>query len=141
VLVVWVGNFSGTGNPAFVGRQAAGPLLFQIIEALFAKWPWEERFFLHGHENITEVQVCALSGGLLTSNCGRSVRTWFIPGVFPIQPCMIHRQVAINPKTGRRSCPGQEHKAIYRVYEFWPSDLLKLFYQAGIPRRVPPPLD
>src|SRR5262249_15650968 len=25
------------------------------------------------------------------------------------------------------------------VYEFWPSDFLTLFEQAGIPRRVPPP--
>jgi penicillin-binding protein 1C len=27
------------------------------------------------------------------------------------------------------------------VYEFWPSDLLRIFQQAGIQRRVPPPYD
>src|SRR5437867_4851914 len=32
VLGVWVGNFDGRANPAFVGRTAAAPLLFQIID-------------------------------------------------------------------------------------------------------------
>ncbi|MEJ2612621.1 MAG: penicillin-binding protein 1C, partial [Candidatus Thiodiazotropha sp.] len=27
----------------------------------------------------------------------------------------------------------------YEIYEFWPSDLLQIFRQAGIVRRVPPP--
>jgi len=32
-LGVWVGNFDGHANPAFVGRTAAAPLLFQIIDS------------------------------------------------------------------------------------------------------------
>src|SRR5882762_7136138 len=39
VLGVWVGNFDGRANPAFVGRTAAAPLLFQIIDSLRAAWP------------------------------------------------------------------------------------------------------
>jgi len=34
VLVVWIGNFDNTGNPAFVGVQAAAPLFFRIVDAL-----------------------------------------------------------------------------------------------------------
>ena len=37
VLGVWVGNFDGTPNPAFVGREAAGPLFFGIVDALRAR--------------------------------------------------------------------------------------------------------
>jgi penicillin-binding protein 1C len=33
-LGVWVGNFDGTPNPAFIGREAAGPLFFRIVDAL-----------------------------------------------------------------------------------------------------------
>ncbi len=36
VLVVWVGNFDGSGNPAFVGVQAAAPLFFRIVDAIGA---------------------------------------------------------------------------------------------------------
>ena len=34
VLVVWVGNFDGQGNPAFVGVQAAAPLFFRLTDAI-----------------------------------------------------------------------------------------------------------
>jgi len=34
VLVVWVGDFDGTPNNAFVGLEAATPLLFQTLDAL-----------------------------------------------------------------------------------------------------------
>ena len=39
VLGVWIGNFNGRANPEFVGRTAAAPLLFQIIDGLRASWP------------------------------------------------------------------------------------------------------
>ena len=39
VLVVWVGNFDGSGNPAFIGADAAAPLFFQIIDAVEAEHP------------------------------------------------------------------------------------------------------
>ena len=33
-IVVWVGNFSGSGNPAIIGAKAAGPLLFKLFSSL-----------------------------------------------------------------------------------------------------------
>ena len=39
VLVVWVGNFDGAENPAFVGRTAAAPLIFRMVDALRAREP------------------------------------------------------------------------------------------------------
>jgi penicillin-binding protein 1C len=37
VLVVWIGNFDGTSNPAFIGVQAAAPLFFSIVDAIRAQ--------------------------------------------------------------------------------------------------------
>src|SRR5262249_2681514 len=37
VIVVWVGNFDGSGNPAFVGVETAAPLFFHIADALRAR--------------------------------------------------------------------------------------------------------
>src|SRR5207249_4869476 len=34
VLAVWIGNFDGSGNPAFIGVKAAAPLFFQIVDSL-----------------------------------------------------------------------------------------------------------
>src|SRR5256714_4449478 len=39
VLAVWIGNFDGKRNPAFIGRTAAAPLLFQIIDGLRSMQP------------------------------------------------------------------------------------------------------
>src|SRR6185503_1820431 len=36
VLVVWVGNFDGSANPAFIGVDAAAPLFFEIVDAVRA---------------------------------------------------------------------------------------------------------
>lgn len=37
VLVVWVGNFDGSSNAAFVGVRAAAPLFFSIVDGLRAQ--------------------------------------------------------------------------------------------------------
>jgi penicillin-binding protein 1C len=34
ILATWIGNFDGEGNNAFIGRTAAGPLLFRLLEVL-----------------------------------------------------------------------------------------------------------
>lgn len=141
VLAVWVGNFDGEGNPAFVGVDAAAPLMFDIIDAIHAQEPNLPPTVTRTPENLTRVEVCALSGHLPGRHCHHTVPTWFIPGVSPIKTCEVHRAVTVNIRTGQRTCrPGTPGIAGTRteVYEYWPSDLLKLFRQAGIPRRVPP---
>jgi penicillin-binding protein 1C len=67
--------------------------------------------------------------------------TWFIPGKSPITTCQIHRAVTIDVKTGRRGCSDEVGPAITRVYEFWPSDLERLFLTDSVARRTPPPVD
>jgi penicillin-binding protein 1C len=141
VLAIWVGNFDGRGNPAFVGRQAAGPLLFELVDSLKTigipdPVPFDPRTM-----NLTEIEVCALSGYLPGPSCPRTIKTWFIPGISPIKTCDIHRKVFIHPETGLRVPPNYSGKSRTEVYEFWPSDLLDLYRRAGIPRRTPPPFD
>ena len=40
--------------------------------------------------------------------------------------------------TGRPQCPPYPAGTRFEVFEFWSSDMLKLFRQAGMPRRAPP---
>jgi len=140
VLGVWIGNFDGAPNANFVGRDAAGPLFFAIADALRARGPIPESI-VHGPLNLKKIRVCALSGQLPGPYCSHLKDTWFIPGKSPITTCRIHREVAIDPRTGMRACPGGGGPSLNRVFEFWPSDLLRLFRAAGVARRTPPPID
>ena len=68
--------------------------------------------------------------------------TWFIPGKSPIRVSNLHRAVAIDAATGRVVCqPGGSSRVRMEVFEYWPSDIQRLFQQAGLPRRAPPAVD
>jgi len=141
VLGVWVGNFDGRANPAFVGRTAAAPLLFQIIDSLRAAWPAPSVPHVPPPgSNLKRVEFCALSGELPNQFCTQRVEGWFIPGVSPIRTCDVHREVLVDIASGLRvPVDDGRHQLRREVYEFWPGEFLTLFEQAGIPRRVPPP--
>ncbi len=139
-LVVWLGNFDGSANPALVGVDAAAPLLFDIVDGLRAaqvdlaepsrQWPL----------NLKRVQVCRASGDLPNQDCPQRGETWFIPGKSPIRVSTVHRAVAIDRASGRPACGAFDPDTMSsEVFEFWSSDLARVFADAGIPRRRPPP--
>jgi penicillin-binding protein 1C len=137
VLAVWIGRFDGQGNPAFIGVEAAAPLFFQIADALRAAGPGEA-VSRPPPGGLSRVAVCPVSGKLPGPSCHQTVETWFLPGVSPIDTCDVHRTVLVDERTGRRACragPGTRRE----IFEVWPSDLLRLFAIAGLPRRTPPP--
>jgi len=138
-LVVWIGDFRGEGNPEFVGAEAAAPLFFEIADALRARGPLRDAYAL-GQSGLTAVslEVCAVSGATPGPHCPRRAKTWFIPGVSPIAACEVHREILVDAR-GRRACGHAGARA--EVFEFWPSDLLRIFRQAGIARRAPPAYD
>ena len=137
VLVVWVGNFDGTANPAFIGVQAAAPLFFQIIDSLRSQGLAPGASALPGPLNLSKVAVCTASGELPNDECTERTQTWFIPGRSPIKVSTLHRALWVHTATGRAVCgpgPGVQRE----VFEHWGSDMLQIFAQAGMPRRVPP---
>lgn len=137
-LVVWIGNFDGEGNPAFVGAEAAAPLFFEIVDALRAREPLRDAYAAAlPPPGVAVARTCAASGGVPGAFCPRRAQVSVIAGVSPITPCAIHREVLVDEATGLRACRREGARA--EVFEFWPSDLLRLFRQAGISRRVPPP--
>ena len=90
--------------------------------------------------HLARVMVCAQSGDLPNADCPRTVETWYIPGRSPIRVSSVHRRLWIDEATGRQACPPFERARVHsEVFEFWPSDVMQLFAQAGIPRRMPPP--
>jgi penicillin-binding protein 1C len=139
VLVVWVGNFDGSSNPAFVGVEAAAPLFFQMVDALHAAQPQMAEPIRHMPAHLRRVEICLASGDLPNQWCPQRGMTWFIPGKSPIHLSQVHRPVVIDDATGQPACPPYAGKRTHvEVYEFWPSELQRVFVQAGIPRRTPP---
>jgi penicillin-binding protein 1C len=139
VLAVWIGNFDGGSNPALVGREMAGPLFFRIIDALRHEEKWESMRMTPAQ--LTHVKICPVSGKIAGPRCKHAISGWFVPGKSPIQTCDVHRSVLVSKKTGLQACPGDFANSKEEVFEFWPSDILKLFQEGGIPRRTPPPYD
>jgi penicillin-binding protein 1C len=139
VLAIWIGNFDGAGNPAFIGVDAAAPLFFRIADALNLARPEEALPPIAPPPGVAKVAVCVESGDLPNRYCPHTVDTWYIPGKSPIRVSQLHRAVAINAATGRPECPPYSAGTRFEVYESWSSDMLKLFRQAGMPRRTAPP--
>jgi penicillin-binding protein 1C len=139
VLVIWVGNFDSSSNPAFVGIQSAAPLFFRIFDALHSAEPTMSDLTLRPPPGVTQVAVCAASGDLPNAECPQTALTWFIPGKSPIRISAVHRRIWYDTRTGAAACPPYDPEFVRsEVFEFWPSDVLRLFAEAGMPRRQPP---
>jgi penicillin-binding protein 1C len=144
VIVVWIGNFDGTGNPGFIGLDAAAPLFFRIVDALNLAKPDESTPLLAPPKGVKRVAVCEESGDLPNAWCPQTVDTWYIPGKSPIRVSQLHRAVTVDASTNQPVCPS--NRAVSgivtrtKVFEFWPSDTLRLFREAGMARRQPPSL-
>ncbi|WP_010653717.1 penicillin-binding protein 1C [Fluoribacter dumoffii] len=138
VLAVWIGNFDNKANPAFVGKDIAAPLFFELIDALRHERGPIRALEKHPEQmNLKKVEICKASGMLPTRYCKDTEWGWFIPGKSPIKTDTIYREVAINSKTGLRTCHMDEFTR-FEIFEFWPSDLLSIFKKAGIQRHTPP---
>lgn len=139
VMVIWVGNFDGSGNESFIGRSAAGPLLFSAFRSVNADTAWKvDDEFAIELMNLKRLEVCAETGDLYEKHCRSSTRTWFIPGISPIKVANIYRSIPINKISGLRACVHEYGRTEMRVFEFWPSDFLHIFNQAGVSLQTPP---
>lgn len=139
VLVVWVGNFDSTPNPAFVGIDAAAPLFFRVYDALRAADPGLRALPRPPPAPLKRVRVCLATGMLPSRWCPEQGWTWFIPGVSPIKAGNVYRPVVLDDATGKPACPPYAGKRTHtEVFQFWPSDLAAVFARAGMPIKPPP---
>lgn len=140
VLVVWVGNFDNKPNLAFIGIKAAAPLFWDMADAIYTMERVDD-LPMQGLEklNLKRVKVCDATGDIDTRLCPDTAETWFIPGVSPIADSGVYREILIDKATGLRACveaPGLTERV---VWEFWPTDMQRVFRRAGITKPGPPP--
>jgi penicillin-binding protein 1C len=140
VLVIWAGHFDNTANPLLIGGQVAAPLFTSIARELAVSEAMSDDAGRPGRNvHVERVSVCAATGDLDTSLCAETAETWFIPGVSPLRSSGVFRTILVDPLTGLRACASNSARAQTRVWEFWPTDLARMFLRAGVVKAPPPP--
>ncbi len=138
VLAVWVGNFDNTSNPLLVGSRIATPLFKSIAKTFeHTKKLQDTLATKHRQHNLIQLPVCRDTGDVQTELCTEKTWAWFIPGRSPIHNSGVYRKIWIDPATGLRLCGPAPH-AQEVVWEFWPSELYKLFAEANLHKPLPP---
>jgi penicillin-binding protein 1C len=88
---VWVGNADGEGRPELTGVKTAGPILFDVFNALpSTEWfatPWFE---------LDEIEVCTKSGHRAGVYCETTQRQWVPESGLKTQVCPYHKLVHLN---------------------------------------------
>ena len=139
VVAVWVGNFNNEPNPLFVGAKTALPLFQEIIASLSSLRDLRDRQdSLLAELNLDKAPVCLATGDFAKGQCRELGETYYIPGVSPVRDSGILRPIFIDKRTGLRACVPDPENTEERIWEFWPSDLKKIFEKAGIYKPDPP---
>lgn len=138
-LAVWVGDFHGTTRGNYVGIVQAAPLFFEIVKQVAgATHAQDELQEKAGKLSIAKRYACTDTGDIESPYCTNKAMAWVIPGVSPIKPSNIYRRVLVDRDSGKLACHFVGGKTDYRVMQFWPSDIIRLYADAGIEKPQPP---
>jgi penicillin-binding protein 1C len=118
-VVVWLGNVDNTPSRHLVGAEAAGPILFDLLEGLDdgAKGPAEP-----APPDLVQVEVCALTGHLPTAACPLRSKALALGHKVPTARCPYHHAVEVDA-SGMAVGPSCREGRVTRVESFvlWPS--------------------
>jgi len=101
-VAVWLGNLDNQTSRHLVGADAAGPILFDLLEGLGDG---------HGRDidpptDLKQVQICSLSGHLAGAACPRARPAFALSAAVPPERCPYHRAVEVDVATGLQVGPG-----------------------------------
>lgn len=114
--MVWLGNFDGTPNPAFIGKDLAAPLFFRIAEQISNQ---QNNHLTAPHKlNLAKVKICSDTGDLATDFCAKTAETYFILGITQIKNSNITRLVPIDKASGLRACRHTPPATMLKSYNF-----------------------
>jgi penicillin-binding protein 1C len=101
--VVWTGNPDDRPSTELVGSEAAGPLLFDVLEGVAnrAKVHVDPR----PPDDLVEVEVCAYSGHVPTEACDHRIEVLAPVHAVPTAPCPYHQIYDVERATGRAVLP------------------------------------
>jgi len=101
-IAVWVGNFSGEGNPDLAGSKSAGPILFDIFNML-PKNP-EQSWFERPEAELSFVKLCAWSGYFASEHCPQVFEADAPRLMRPMQLCPWHNSIFVDQQEKYQVC-------------------------------------
>ncbi|HET7501034.1 MAG TPA: penicillin-binding protein 1C [Kofleriaceae bacterium] len=104
--VVWTGNVDGTPSAELVGSEAAGPLLFDVLEGLAGRSPAAAAAPSdEPPDDLVDVEVCAYSGHIAGEACPERTHVRAPLHAVPTEPCPYHQAYEVDHATGRAVLP------------------------------------
>jgi penicillin-binding protein 1C len=120
---VWLGNLDGSPSVDRVGADAAGPVLFDLLEALAG--PDDPVPAANPPPDLKYVEVCAYSGRAPTPACDHTRPVLALRRAVPTAKCPYHVLIDIDTATGLALTPACRAGHAYRSQPFlvWPASL------------------
>jgi penicillin-binding protein 1C len=100
--VVWTGNVDNRPSADLIGSEAAGPLLFDVLEGLAGHVPAAAPA---PADDLVEVELCSYSGHLAGEACPSRVVALAPVHAVPTAPCPYHQAFDIDRATDRAVVP------------------------------------
>jgi penicillin-binding protein 1C len=126
--VVWTGNADNTRSAKLIGSQAAGPLFFDVLEAI------AKRHDVLAHQvptdDVVEIDVCSYSGYVATDACQHRVKAWVPVHSVPTTRCPFHEAYDVDISDGTaatRSCHVVGHTYVAKSFVSLPSAVTAWF--------------
>ena len=101
--VVWTGNVDHRASFELVGSEAAGPLLFDVLEGLADRTHTTTPD--RQPADLVDVDVCAFSGHIATPACTQTIKVRAPVHAVPTVPCPYHQLLEVDRKTKRAVLP------------------------------------
>jgi len=83
-IAVWVGNFDGESNKNLSGANSAGPVLFDLLEALPST---SKEWFEFNEMDFREMKICSVSGFRASENCTKADAVYAPYGMKSMKSC------------------------------------------------------
>lgn len=137
--VVWLGNFDHAPSVHLVGADAAGPLLFDILEGVGPRGRSLPEDEVTPPEDLMRVEVCAYSGHLPTEACKQTKEVYARRSAVPTARCPYHQLVEVDVASGLAVGPTCRagRKTESRMFVTWPATIRRWLEEQH--RRLPEP--
>ncbi|MEZ4317426.1 MAG: penicillin-binding protein 1C [Myxococcota bacterium] len=135
--VVWLGNLDYRPARDLVGSEAAGPVLFDVLEAVEGRRDVE----IPRPDGLARVEVCRYSGHLPSDACPHRTVVDAPQSSVPTEVCPFHQQLAVDLDSGEALTPGcrEGREWELRSYLVWPATVRRFLADQHGDLPPPPP--
>jgi penicillin-binding protein 1C len=130
---VWVGNFSGEGNPSLGGAQSAGPVLFELFNSLCDKS--RILWFTKPEYDLRSITVCRESGLSPSPACSDTIHAEQPLAAYQTALCTYHQRLLVSKSKGFTVCSRcwNNIDTVWQVKTLYPPSVRSIIAQHGHP--------